>query len=109
MASTAVASASASLRRLTMSTSRHRSIEPSPDQTRPSPSRREFLAAGAGTLALSLMDNCCLPAAEKVGTHHIPEEKNLSQAWVDSLFTKGQSKVYKGEELTCIGMPIGGI
>src|SRR5207244_13266451 len=73
------------------------------------PSRREFLAAGAGTLALSLIDNCCLPAADKLGTHHIPEDKNLSKAWVDSLFAKGQSKVYKGEELTCIGMPIGGI
>lgn len=73
------------------------------------PSRREFLAASAGSLALSLVENCCLPAAEKVGTHHIPEDKNLSKAWVDSLFAKGQSKVYKGEELTCIGMPVGGI
>src|SRR5437667_380785 len=73
------------------------------------PSRRDFLAASAGTLALTLMDNCCLPAQEKLGTHHIPEDKNLSKAWVDSLFAKGQSKVYKGEELTCIGMPIGGI
>jgi uncharacterized protein (DUF608 family) len=73
------------------------------------PSRRDFLAAGAGTLALSLMDNCCLPVEEKLGAHHIPEDKNLSKAWVESLFAKGQSKVYKGEELTCIGMPIGGI
>ncbi len=73
------------------------------------PSRRDFLAASAGTLALTLMDNCCLPAQEKLGTHHIPEDKNLSKEWVDSLFAKGQSKVYKGDELTCIGMPIGGI
>lgn len=80
-----------------------------PDPSSASPSRREFLAAGAGTLALTLMDNCGLTAEEKLGTHHIPEDKNLSKAWVDSLFVKGQSKVYKGEELTCIGMPIGGI
>jgi uncharacterized protein (DUF608 family) len=73
------------------------------------PSRRDFLATGAGTLALSLMENCCLPADEKVGTHHIPEDKNLSKAWVDRLFAKGETKVYRGEELTCIGMPIGGI
>ena len=73
------------------------------------PNRREFLAASAGSLALSLVENCRLPAAEKVGTHHIPEDKNLSKAWVDRLFAKGQNKVYKGEELTCIGMPIGGI
>src|SRR5947207_1760344 len=92
-----------------MSDSKDDSINPSSDQVMSSPSRREFLAAGAGSLALSLMDNCCLPATEKVGTHHIPEDKNLSKAWVDSLFAKGQSKVYKGEELTCIGMPIGGI
>src|SRR5947207_13534412 len=78
-------------------------------QASETPSRREFLAASAGGLALSLVENCSLPAAEKVGTHHIPEDKNLSKAWVDSLFAKGQSQVYKGEELTCIGMPIGGI
>src|SRR5437762_2060509 len=92
-----------------MSDSKDDSINPSSDQVMSSPSRREFLAAGAGSLALSLMDNCCLPATEKVGTHHIPEDKNLSKTWIESLFAKGQSKVYKGEELTCIGMPIGGI
>jgi uncharacterized protein (DUF608 family) len=79
------------------------------EQSSVSPSRRDFLAAGAGTLALTLMDNCCLPAAEKLGTHHIPEDKNLSKEWVDSLFAKGESKVYRGEELKCIGMPVGGI
>ena len=73
------------------------------------PSRREFLAASAGSLALSLVQPCGLPATEKLGTHHIPEDKNLTKAWVDSLFATGQSKIYKGEELTCIGMPIGGI
>jgi len=73
------------------------------------PSRRDFLAASAETLALTLMDNCCLPAEEKLGTHHIPEDKNLSKAWVDRLFAKGERKVYRGEELTCIGMPVGGI
>jgi uncharacterized protein (DUF608 family) len=73
------------------------------------PSRRDFLAASAETLALTLMDNCCLPAQEKLGTHHIPEDKNLSKAWLDSLFAKGERKVYRGEELTCIGMPVGGI
>jgi uncharacterized protein (DUF608 family) len=87
-----------------MSDSQDHSFEPTAG-----PSRREFLAAGAGSLALSLVDPYGLPAAEKLGTHHIPEDKNLSKTWVDSLFAKGKSKVYKGEELTCIGMPIGGI
>jgi uncharacterized protein (DUF608 family) len=87
-----------------MSDSQEHSLKPSDG-----PSRREFLAAGAGSLALSLVDPCGLPAAEKLGTHHIPEDKGLSKAWVDGLFAKGKSKIYKGEELTCIGMPIGGI
>jgi uncharacterized protein (DUF608 family) len=74
-------------------------------------SRRGFLAAGVGTLALTVVDNCCptAPAALKLGTHHIPADKNLDPAWVDKLFAKGATKVYSGDELTCIGMPVGGI
>jgi non-lysosomal glucosylceramidase len=74
-------------------------------------SRRGFLAAGAGTLALTVVDNCCptAPGAVKLGTHHIPADKNLDPAWVERLFAKGASKVYSGDELTCIGMPVGGI
>src|SRR5580704_5230754 len=74
-------------------------------------SRRGFLAAGAGTLALAVIDNGCptAPAAIKSGTHHIPADKNLDPAWVDRLFAKGTAKVYTGDELTCIGMPVGGI
>src|SRR5690349_5291999 len=111
MAAALVAALTTNPWRLAMSDSKDDLAKQSstPELPSMSPSRREFLAAGAGTLALSLMDNCRLPAAEKVGTHHIPEDKNLSKAWVDSLFAKGQSKVYKGEELTCIGMPVGGI
>ncbi len=77
----------------------------------PDPSRREFLAAGAGAVGLSLVGTCCNSNAreQKLGTHHIPQDKNLSKAWVDSLFARGQTKVYRGDELTCIGMPIGGI
>ena len=57
------------------------------------------------------MDSCCspAPAAIKSGTHHIPADKNLDAAWVERLFAKGAPKTYLGEELTCIGMPIGGI
>lgn len=74
-------------------------------------SRRGFLAAGAGSLALSVLDQCCspAPAAIKTGTHHIPPDKNLHPAWVEHLFAKATSKTYAGDELTCIGMPIGGI
>jgi non-lysosomal glucosylceramidase len=72
-------------------------------------SRRDFLAASAGTLALSLIDSPS-PAGEiKAGAHHIPEDKNLSKEWLDALFAKGKPKVYKGDELATIGMPVGGI
>ncbi|TWT81433.1 hypothetical protein CA13_28860 [Planctomycetes bacterium CA13] len=40
---------------------------------------------------------------------HIPQEKNLDPNWVESLFEKGQRKVYAGDELEHIGMPCGGI
>jgi uncharacterized protein (DUF608 family) len=72
-------------------------------------SRRDFLAASAGTLALSLIDPSCQAADVKAGTHHIPEDKNLSKEWIESLFAKGKPKVYKGDVLATIGMPIGGI
>ncbi|HEV3259845.1 MAG TPA: GH116 family glycosyl hydrolase [Gemmataceae bacterium] len=80
------------------------------DDPRPAVSRRGFLAAGTGAVALSLVEGCCGTArADKVGTHHIAEDKNLAKAWVASLFARGQSKVYRGDELTCTGMPVGGI
>jgi uncharacterized protein (DUF608 family) len=72
-------------------------------------SRRAFLAAAGGTLALSLVEAPGAGAAEKSGTHHVPEDKNLDGAWVEALFARGRSKVYRGDELTCIGMPVGGI
>jgi uncharacterized protein (DUF608 family) len=74
-------------------------------------SRREFLAAGSGAAALALVPSeCCGAAAEpKQGVHHIPADKNLAEDWVHNLFARGQSKVYRGEELKCVGMPSGGI
>jgi non-lysosomal glucosylceramidase len=75
-------------------------------------SRRDFLAASAGSLALTVLDgSCCAEAAPpiKSGTHHIPPDKGLDPDWVKGLFAKGSRKVYTGDELTCIGMPVGGI
>jgi non-lysosomal glucosylceramidase len=74
-------------------------------------SRREFLVTGGAAAALSLVESrdCCAAPTEKYGTHHVPEDKNLAESWVRALFARGQSKVYRGEELTCIGMPIGGL
>jgi uncharacterized protein (DUF608 family) len=73
-------------------------------------SRRDFLAAGTGALALSLVETGGLPAAPtKPGMHHVPEDKNLAPGWVEKLFARGTSKFYRGDELTCIGMPVGGL
>jgi non-lysosomal glucosylceramidase len=73
-------------------------------------SRRTFLGAAGGTLALSLLDPAgAAEPADKQGTHHVPADKNLDPAWVASLFARGASKVYRGDELTCTGMPVGGI
>src|SRR5437870_2312937 len=74
-------------------------------------SRREFLAAGGGAVALSLVPEtgCCSTGEPKLGTHHIPEDKGLADDWARALFARGESKAYRGDELNCIGMPIGGI
>jgi non-lysosomal glucosylceramidase len=72
-------------------------------------SRRQFLGTSVGAVALSLVDSDAGSAQLKQGNHHVPGDKNLDEAWVKSLFARGQTKVHRGEELTCIGMPVGGI
>ncbi|HET6329091.1 MAG TPA: GH116 family glycosyl hydrolase [Planctomycetaceae bacterium] len=74
-------------------------------------SRRNFLAAGAGSLALTVLSDCCDSQAAPIreGKHHIPPDKGLDTTWVKGLYEKGSKKVYTGDELTCIGMPVGGI
>jgi uncharacterized protein (DUF608 family) len=41
-------------------------------------------------------------------SHHVPADKGLGAAWEKALWSN-ERKVYKGEELTTIGMPCGGI
>ncbi len=93
-----------------MSDEQWSSVDASGDQTA-NLSRRDFLAAGAGSLALTVLGNACDSQAAPVreGTHHIPPNKRLDPKWVEGLFAKGPKKVYAGDELTCIGMPVGGI
>lgn len=56
----------------------------------------------------------CLFAAVHVSaqstdpSHFVPADKNLSTSWKQSLWLN-EKKVYKGNELTTIGMPCGGI
>ena len=69
-------------------------LQPIPAAPGTAVSRRDFLAVSAGSLALTVVDSCCQSAAaDKLGAHHIPIDKNLDKAWVDSLFAKGQTKV----------------
>lgn len=77
---------------------------------RPQPvSRRKFLAAGAGALALPLVELGGATAADAKVVHHIPADKHLDPAWLKQLFAKGDRRVYRGDELICIGMPVGGL
>lgn len=49
-------------------------------------------------------------AVEKLSKDHlVPVEKKLDASWVAALRQKGGPRVYRGEELMPIGMPIGGI
>lgn len=73
----------------------------------PSRFTRCLLAVLATTLAL------VLPArGDTIGAredHFVPADKQLDSAWVQALFAKGETRVYAGDELANIGMPIGGI
>ena len=40
---------------------------------------------------------------------YVPVDKNLDSQWVQSLYQKGDRKVYQGNELTHLAMPCGGI
>ncbi|MFC2113353.1 GH116 family glycosyl hydrolase [Bacteroidota bacterium] len=48
-------------------------------------------------------------AQERPDGPYIPIDKNLDTQWVESLFLKGEQKVYSGNELDHIAMPCGGI
>jgi uncharacterized protein (DUF608 family) len=39
----------------------------------------------------------------------VPSDKKLDSAWVKSLYERGESTVYRGEDLALIGMPVGGL
>ncbi len=75
-------------------------------------SRRDFLRwtglAAAGASAVSwpaIAGPFNTNDFEKI----IPANKKLDPTWVKSLFERGEPTVYRGPELTWIGMPIGGI
>jgi uncharacterized protein (DUF608 family) len=76
--------------------------------------RRMFVKLGGATLA-ALGTNAGLSAAagpfsaEDTIDHFIPVDKKLQPAWVKSLFEPGTPTWYAGDELSTIGMPVGGV
>ena len=82
----------------------------------PAVSRRELLRAGglAGVAGLS-MALVAGPFARRAAGQaappgrFVPQDKKLTQSWLRRLVEKGQSRVYRGEELRTIAMPVGGI
>jgi uncharacterized protein (DUF608 family) len=77
--------------------------------------RREFVAAaGAAGSALALSSRGLSIVAgpflrRQAVDHFVPADKKLSREWVASLFARGRSTWYAGDDLLTIGMPIGGI
>jgi hypothetical protein len=74
--------------------------------------RRAFIGTvGASTLVTlglplpSLADSLDNPNFDV----NIPADKKLNPDWVKSLFERGEPQVYKGDEISTIQMPIGGI
>lgn len=74
--------------------------------------RREFVEfLGWGTTAVLAAGTPAMagPFEAAPGASLIPADKKLTPAWIESLTVRGGRTVYRGAELTHIGMPIGGI
>ncbi len=75
--------------------------------------RRELLkiAGAAAPILAAPMRVMAGPFSEASGDvqHFVPADKKLDEAWVRSLFTRGEPEIYRGRQLATVGMPIGGI
>ena len=77
--------------------------------------RREFVhtaAVGGAALAASLtgLPIVAGPFHRQEGVDHfVPVDKRLTRQWTQTLFARGESTWYSGEDLQTIGMPVGGI
>lgn len=74
--------------------------------------RRDFLVGTGGALAAltassaPVVAHSCNPVQPD---GPIPAAKKLPARWMASLFERGKPTVYRSGELSCIGMPVGGI
>ncbi len=73
--------------------------------------RRDFIrmAGSSALLAISGMPLMAGPFNREDFDRLVPADKKLDPGWVKSLFERGVPRVYKGEELRYIGMPVGGV
>jgi uncharacterized protein (DUF608 family) len=76
--------------------------------------RRDFLkkvVLGSGALSLPGLPVFAGPFRYDENAHLVPEDKKLSDKWIQSLFERGQPEVFKASDnqLKYIGMPVGGV
>lgn len=74
--------------------------------------RRDFIKASGLTAAMLLAGSATAmagPFTKSDFEHAIPVDKKLSQAWIDSLYARGQPLTATGDNLKYIGMPISGL
>ena len=58
---------------------------------------------------LGVLGLVCAAVDQLSKDHLVPGEKKLPGSWVKALYEPGAERVYRGEELKPIGMPVGGI
>ncbi|MCL4220407.1 MAG: hypothetical protein KJZ65_03460 [Phycisphaerales bacterium] len=77
----------------------------------PGVSRRGFMGASVGAWLLASAGRAFAGPFEQAadGEHPIPADKKLNEAWVRSLYERGEPMRCRGQELAFIGMPVGGV
>jgi non-lysosomal glucosylceramidase len=74
--------------------------------------RRTFLQLGGlGAVALLARNFPAMAGPFEAADldHLVPADKKLSAEWIKSLYERGAPRVYRGDELRFIGMPVSGI
>jgi len=77
-------------------------------------SRREFIKLAGASVASLAATGPSLTGAQGAdekakSDHFVPADKKLDPKWLEMLTAKGESTVYRGDDLDTIAMPVGGI
>lgn len=80
------------------------------------PTRRDFLQTTGitlGTLAVPHLTKTVIAGPFTQPTddisHFVPVDKKLTAAWIASLTRRGEPRVYRGDDLRYLAMPVGGV